>query len=55
MPDKGYNYGKIRCLADIKKINDEDPNIGKLLKEYNKLFHWKCPLCSYTTKKKNSV
>ena len=43
MPGTGYNHGKIRCLADIKKIQDEDPNIPKVFEECDKSFHWKWP------------
>ena len=54
MLDTCYNYGKIRCSSSTKKIQEEHPNIPKLLKEYDKSFHWKCFLCSYTTKEKFS-
>ena len=55
MPEAGYNHGKIHCLAVVKNIKDKESNGPSSLEECDKLFHWKHPLFSCTTKESFSV
>ena len=50
-----YPRGAVRCLTDVNKIIDKEPNIPKLVEEYKKLFCWKCPICKKTFSTKQLV
>ena len=50
-----YPRGASLRLKDVKKIIDKEPNIPKLVEEYEKLFWWKCPICKKTFSTKQCV